>query len=130
MARRKPDLTPERASRLCKMLRVLGNGPQPKDILVRRLGVEERGFFRDLKLIRELGITIDSSGSSYRLTSGLDDALYRVPMPDLKLSLREALELSQGRSPVHRLLRRKLVSMVGPVRSFEKPAAPRQGSQR
>ena len=119
MARTTPDLTPVRANRLCKMLLALGHGPQLKDVLVKKLKVEERGFFRDLRLIRQLGINVTANDNRYLLTMSLDDALEKLPLPDLKLSLRDALTLSHGQSPTHRRVRKKLEALIGPVSEFE-----------
>ena len=119
MARSTPDLTPVRAQRLCKMLMALGSGPQAKDKLVKKLKVEERGFFRDLRLIRELGIAVTASDNRYLLTISLDDALGKLPLPDLQLSLRDALELSSGYAPTQRRVRRKLEALIGPMTELE-----------
>ena len=120
MARPIPDLTPDRANRLCKMLLALGHGPQAKDTLVKKLKVEERGFFRDLRLIRQLGINVASNGRGYVLAVSLDDAFQKLAVPDLKISLRDALELSHGHSPAQRRVRRKLESLIGPVADLDR----------
>lgn len=114
-----PDLSPVRAHRLCKMLIALGHGPQPKEKLVRKLRVEERGFFRDLQLMRKLGIAVTATGNRYLLMMSFGEALSKLPVPDLKLSLRDALELSHGHSPTQRRVRRKLESLIGPVEDYE-----------
>jgi hypothetical protein len=114
-----PDLTPDRAHRLCKMLIALGHGPLGKDVLVRKLKLEERGFFRDLRFIRELGINVATVERGYVLAGSLDDAFTRLPVPDLKISLRDALELSHGHTPVQRRVRRKLESIIGPISDLE-----------
>jgi hypothetical protein len=119
MARTQPDLTAARANRLCKMLMALNGGPQAKDDLVRKLRLEERGFFRDLKLIRQLGIAVASADNRYLLTISLNEALSKLPVPDLKLSLRDALELSHGQSPTHRRVRRKIEALIGPVDALD-----------
>ena len=120
MARPQSDITPDRASRLCKLLFILGEGPQDKQTLADRLALEDRGFYRDLRYIRDLDIRISSKKSRYVLLTSLNDALERLPVPDLKLSMRDALELAGGQSPAHRRLRKKLVATIGEV-EFLKP---------
>jgi hypothetical protein len=120
MARPQTDITPDRASRLCKLLFILGEGPQDKQTLADRLALEDRGFYRDLRYIRDLDISIKARKSRYVLLTSLDDALDRLPVPDLKLSMRDVLFLARGESPVHRRLRRKLVDTIGEV-EFLKP---------
>src|SRR3954451_10356702 len=108
MARSSPVLTPDRATRLCKMLVALGHGPQPKQILVKKLKVEERGFFRDLRLMRQLGIHVASNNRGYVLASSLNDAVRRLPVTGLQISLADAVEISHGHLPSQRRLRRQL----------------------
>lgn len=116
---RTPDLTPDRTHRLCRMLMALGKGPLAKEALVKKLKVEERGFFRDLRLIRELGINVANNTRGYFLAGSLDDAFCKLPIPDLRITLRDALELSHGHSPAQRRVRRKLEDLIGPVSELE-----------
>lgn len=119
MARRTPDLTPDRTHRLCKMLMALGKGPLGKDALVKKLKVEERGFFRDLAFLRSLGIDVGNNTKGYFLAISLDDAFCKLPIPDLRITLSDALELSHGPTPAQRRVRKKLESVIGPVSDFE-----------
>ncbi|CAN5455435.1 hypothetical protein BH11PLA2_BH11PLA2_31990 [soil metagenome] len=124
MARPCPEITADRANRLCKMLFALGDGPQAKDRLVKKLKLEERGFFRDLRLIRDLGISITHHDNQYLLTASLEDALRKLPVPDLKLSLADALDLARGQAPVHKRVRKKLEAFIGSVEQLDRNAPP------
>lgn len=125
MPRPSPELSPTRAQRLCRMLMALGEGPQHKNALVRKLKLEERGFFRDLRLMRQLGINVTANKHRYLLTISLAEAFGRLPLPRLKLSLQDALVLCNGSSPAHRRVRRSLEALIGPVDAFDgQPANP------
>jgi predicted DNA-binding transcriptional regulator YafY len=108
-----PAVTAGRAGRLYKLLLQVRRTARPRDALRKKLKVDLRGFYRDLELLRELGIEITSEGDRYRLTGELDDALARLPFPDPGLSLRDALQLAQGRSDVHRKLRARITAFLG-----------------
>src|SRR5207248_140397 len=82
-------------------------GPQPRDGLLRRLRVDLRGFYRDLELLRSLGISVGVEGTKYQLLDPLDTALARLPFPDPGLNFRDALVLSRGPTDAHRRFRRR-----------------------
>src|SRR5207253_231940 len=61
-------LTPQRAARLYKLLILLGEGPQTRQFLLRRLKLDIRGFYRDLESLRALGIEVEPDlGNKYSL---------------------------------------------------------------
>lgn len=109
-----PGVTAQRAARLYRLLTLTTESPRPRQALLRRLKVDLRGFYRDLEFLRALGIAVASDGDRYRLTGTLDDALARLPFPDPGLSLRDALQLAQGRTDAHRKLRSRIKSFLGP----------------
>jgi hypothetical protein len=107
-------LTPPRAARLYRLLTLLGHGPQPRPALLRKLKLDVRGFYRDLEALRGLGIEIHPDAQArYGLTGELDDALAHLPFPDPGLSVGDALQLSNGASPAHRRLRRRVNDFLG-----------------
>ena len=57
----------ERATRLYRMLTLLGRGAQTRAALVRRLRLGIRGYYRDLEILRAVGILVEFSGGKYRL---------------------------------------------------------------
>jgi hypothetical protein len=111
-------LTPQRASRLYRLLTLLAAGPQTRPALLRKLDLDVRGFYRDLEALRGLGIEVaPDPGNKYALVGELDDALARLPFPDPGLNVRDAHLLAEGTTPAHRKLRQRINSFVNaPVR--------------
>jgi predicted DNA-binding transcriptional regulator YafY len=81
-----------------------------RDALARKLGVDVRGFYRDLGVLRAAGIDVSLTRGGYRLNGDLDEALSRIPFPDPLLTLGEARLLAKGKSAAHRKLREQLSS--------------------
>lgn len=106
-------LTAPRAARLYKLLTMLGEGAQTRRRLLSRLKLDIRGFYRDLEVLRGLGIEIVAGADNkYFLSNGLDDALSRLPFPDPGLNVRDALQLAKGETPAHRKLRQRVTSFL------------------
>lgn len=102
-------LTTPRAARLYKLLALLGDGPQTRRILLSRLKLDVRGFYRDLEVLRGLRIEISvGADNRYTLPLSLDDALARLPFPDPGLSVRDVLQLCSGSTAAHRKLKNSL----------------------
>ena len=107
-------VTAARAARLYRLLALVDAAPRVRSVLLKRLKVDLRGFYRDLELLRSLGVAVTADGDRYTLATPLDDALSRLPFPDPGLSLRDALQLAQGgRSDAHRKLRSRIDSFIG-----------------
>jgi biotin operon repressor len=100
-----PALTVERAARLYRMIRLLARGPQTRETLTRRLRLDMRGFYRDLEMLRAIGIAIEAEGKRYHLLGSSQQALLRLPLPDPHLTLGEARDLIKCRGPAQRKLR-------------------------
>jgi hypothetical protein len=113
----KSPITRDRAVRVCKMLTMLSDGPQRRETLIRKLKLNERGFYRELELLRAHGIAVDPDGSRYHLMCDLDSALARLPVPDLRLNIREALILAKGPTSAHRKLQSHLNRLLGTKQS-------------
>jgi predicted DNA-binding transcriptional regulator YafY len=130
MGRKKTDpaphaLTPQRASRLYRLLTLLGRGPQTRARLLDRLGLDVRGFYRDLEALRALGIEVaPDPGNKYALVHDLDDALSRLPFPDPGLNVRDAQLLAEGSTPAHRKLRQRITAFLGGGGGPSKPGGP------
>lgn len=114
MRRKKPEpatgtLTAQRAGRLYRLLTFLGDGPQTRPALLRKLKLDVRGFYRDLEALRALGIEVaPGDDHKYALAGGVDAALARLPFPDPGLNVREALQLANGTTAAHRKLKARL----------------------
>jgi predicted DNA-binding transcriptional regulator YafY len=102
----------ERKARLFRLVRLLGAGPQTLAVLKKRLRLDVRGFYRDLELLREAGITVSLQNQRYTLLDKLSEALARLPFPDPGLTLGEAQQLAKGRTPAHRKLKEQIAHIV------------------
>jgi hypothetical protein len=72
-----------------------------------------RGFYRDLKMLRSLGVRISSRGHRYVLAQTFEGAISRLPFPDPRLNLHEAIQLAGGRSAAHQKLRKEIRKITG-----------------
>jgi hypothetical protein len=98
-------VTPERAARLYRLIKILQVKPLGRDVLRRRLKLDLRGFYRDLELLRDAGIELELKKRKYRLPDRANHVLVRLPFPDPRLTLGEAIQLAKGRSKAHRKLK-------------------------
>jgi predicted DNA-binding transcriptional regulator YafY len=101
-------VTSDRAGRLFRLLTLLGAGPQTRAGLTRRLRLGVRGFYRDLEVIRAVGIEIALANGKYILLESAQTAIERLPFPDPGLTLGEARELARGKTSAHRKIREQL----------------------
>ena|SRR5579864_4822209 len=105
------NITSERAKRLFRQVALLGRGTQTRAGLMRTLGLNMRGFYRDLEVLRSAGIDVALVKGRYRLTGDPTAAVELLPFPDPGLTVGEARQLARGRSPVHRKLRAQLAAI-------------------
>jgi hypothetical protein len=105
-------VTLDRAKRLYRLLRLLATGPQTRAVLMKRLRLDVRGFYRDLELLRTSGIGLPLSGRRYSLGMPAAEATDRLPFPDPRLTLAEAMQLAKGKSAAHRKLRGQIARIV------------------
>jgi predicted DNA-binding transcriptional regulator YafY len=108
-------VTAERAARLYQLLQLLGAGPRTRDVLTKRLGLGVRGFYRDLELLRKVGIAVLLEGRTYTLSESVQAAVGRLPFPDPRLTLAEAGQLAKGRTAAHRKLKEQLGQITKPA---------------
>jgi predicted DNA-binding transcriptional regulator YafY len=101
----------ERASRLYQLVKLLASGPKTRTVLLRRLHIDIRTFYRDMEVFRECRIAVRLDDRKYLLDEKVEQAIARLPFPDPNLTLGEAVQLAKGRSPVHRKLA-KLVKQI------------------
>jgi predicted DNA-binding transcriptional regulator YafY len=104
-------VTADRAARLNRLLQFLRSAPQSRESLLRHLGLNVRGFYRDLETLHKLGIPIALSQQGYWLAVALQEALNRLPFPDPGLTFSEAVQLSKGRTGAHRKLKRVIARL-------------------
>jgi hypothetical protein len=119
-------LTGHRACRLFRLITLLGEGPQTRQQILRKLRIDVRGFYRDLEALRGLGIEVQTGDDNrYSLTIEVDDALARLPFPDPGLNFRDAQQLARGETSAHRKLKQRISSFVGNGSRSANPNKPR-----
>jgi hypothetical protein len=101
-------VTVERANRLFRLLRQLGQKPQSRQWLVKNLKLGVRGFYRDLEALRAAGIDIVLEDGSYRLAGNLQEAISLLPFPDPGLTLGDAEQLARGKTKAHQKLKQQV----------------------
>ncbi len=106
-------VTLERASRLSRLLKLIAKTARTRDVLMAKLRLDVRGFYRDVKALRERGVLLSVDGDSYRLLEDLDDARGKLPAPDPMLSVADLRALCKGHSDAHKKLRKLYDSLVG-----------------
>ncbi len=90
-------VTPDRARRLFRLLKMLASSAQSRTALAKKLRLNVRTFYRDLILLEEMGIRIDQKDGTYQLHGALAVALERLPFPDSALTLGEARQLARSK---------------------------------
>jgi hypothetical protein len=108
-----PHVTAQRAGRLCRLITLLGSGSHSRDVVLRKLKIDLRGFYRDLELLRSRGVMVTVEGTKYALDGDIDTALSKLPVPDPMLNVRDALVLARGNTDAHRRFRRRLDALLG-----------------
>ena len=118
MARRRPSppspalpVTAIRAARLFRLVSLLRKKPHTRSVLIRRLSVGVRDFYRDLDILRRSGVEIAYEDNKYTLQTDPDFAESRIPFPNPCLTLGEAEQLACGRSGVHRRLKEQIAEL-------------------
>ncbi len=109
------QITAQRCARFYRLLILLRGSPKTRHELSQRLRVDMRGFYRDLKSLREPGVQIDSHGDGYELNQTFAASIARLPFPDPQLNLKEAMQLSKGVTPAHRKLKAQIRRIAGPL---------------
>ena len=92
-------MTPVRAARIYRLVKLLTKSQLPRRTLLTRLRVGVRTFYRDLNYLRAGGVVVDAVGEKYSIKIKLADILNNLVFPDPKLTFREAMELGKGRGP-------------------------------
>lgn len=114
-------VTAERVARLYKLLVMFSSGPVARTALLRKLRMTQRSFYRDIELLRSIGIPVSTANSHYELEIEFDQALERLPFPDPLLTLGAAIRLSKGRTAAHKTLQQRVNAIVGPASRRGKP---------
>jgi hypothetical protein len=107
------SVTVSRVARLYRLITLLAKDALPRLVILRRLRLNQRGFYRDIELLRAVGIVVEPHEGRYHLEPSLTDALNRLPFPDPQLTLGEAQRLARGRSAAHRTLQVRVDQVTG-----------------
>ena len=126
-ARKRPagHISLGRASRLYRLVALLGERPLDRESLLSSLGVGLRTFYRELDLLRRCGIKVQRSDRAYNLKSTAADAQGRLPFPDPQLSFAEMIELARYEGDAARRLAGLLDSVINPP-----PPKPKRGKKK
>lgn len=111
---RSHSVTAARVARLYRFIRLLAKGPVARPVLLRKLDLNQRGFYRDIELLRAVGIRIHPDEGRYSVRPEFDAAVDLLPFPDPQLSLGEAQRLARGKTAAHRVLRRRVDEITAP----------------
>jgi predicted DNA-binding transcriptional regulator YafY len=88
------QITLGRASRLYRLVTMLEAEPTSREVLLERLAIGLRTFYRELDLLKKCGIKVRREGKAYVLRSTMAEAEARLPFPDPQLSFAEMAELA------------------------------------
>ena len=103
--RRRARVSAARAGRLFRLLKLVSAAPVPRAVLLKKLRLGMRTFYRDVDLLRACGVLVDVDGEGYRLLGSLHDALNVLPFPDPELTFGDVEVLLKGRSPTHQKIK-------------------------
>jgi hypothetical protein len=108
----RPAVTRERFGRLYKLVRHLAGGAKTREGLTTHLGLDVRGFYRDLEVLRAFGVEVLLSGGLYSLAARAEEVLARLPYPDPHLTLGEVQQLAKGRTLAHRRVQEEINQLL------------------
>ncbi len=95
-------VTMDRLRRLAKLIKLLGKNYKPRAFLLEKLKVDQRSFFRDIKLLRGRGIGITIVEEKYKLDVTPEEAFDLLPAPPLEISMADLKVLAKGNNELHR----------------------------
>ena len=126
--RRRPavHITLDRAARLHRLIRLLGEGPQGREPLLAALGIGLRTFYRELELLRRRGVKVRLVQKQYVLQGTVQQAEGRLPFPDPQLSFAEMAELARHPGDAARRLAEMLAGVVEHPSAGSKPRKPKR----
>ncbi len=128
-ARRRPagHISLARASRLYRLVALLGERPRDRESLLSSLGVGLRTFYRELDLLRRCGVKVQRTERAYKLKTSAEEAQGRLPFPDPQLNFAEMIELARYEGEAARRLASLLDSVINPPPPKPKRAKKKKG---
>jgi hypothetical protein len=121
------NITLARASRLYRLVGLLGEKPRDRDSLLESLGFGLRTFYRELDLLGRCAIKVQRSERSYNLKTSTQEAQGRLPFPDPQLNFAEMVELAGYEGAASRRLAQLLKTVIDPSPTSPKRAQKKKG---
>jgi len=115
------QITRQRASRLYRLVRLLGERPRTRDEVLKDLSIGLRTFYRELDLLKRCGLKVRHKDRLYALASSAEKAESRLPFPDPQLTFAEMAELSRCEGEAGR----RLAALLAAVTEHPLPPTPR-----
>jgi hypothetical protein len=101
-----------RAARLHHLVMLLAEEPRTRDVILSRLQVGLRTFYRELELLKRCGVKVQQKSKAYTLLATAEQAEGKLPFPDPQLSFAEMAELSRCPGDAAKRLAEMLSSVV------------------
>lgn len=105
-------VTSDRVARLYRLVSSLSGKPVPRQTLLRRFGMNQRSFYRDIEFLRSIGIGVFAADTKYGLSIEFDAALAKLPFPDPVLTLGQAILLAKGKTAAHRVMQKRVKAIT------------------
>ncbi|MFN4259379.1 MAG: hypothetical protein ACK4RK_08765 [Gemmataceae bacterium] len=99
-----PGVSAERATRLYRLVKLVSEDPRTRSDIMDHLGLDVRGFYRDLKLLRMCGIRVTLEDHKYHLQEKMEVVVERLPFPNPHLTVGDMRKLAKGKTPAHQKL--------------------------
>ena len=113
-----------RAGRLHRLVMLLAQGSRRRDDLLRELGIGLRSFYRELELLKRLGIKVQNKDRGYSLGTSIEQAERQLPFTNPHLSFAEMADLSRFPGPASRRLAELLARVTRHSNPSEPPPMP------
>lgn len=110
-------VTADRVARLYRLVSHLASKPVPRQSLLKRFGMNQRSFYRDIEFLRSIGISVVAADTKYSLQIDFDAALARLPFPDPALTLGQAIVLAKGKTAAHKAMQLRVKAIVDQPKS-------------
>ncbi len=116
-------ITLGRAARLHQMVTILAQGSRTRESVLAALGIGLRTFYRELELLKRVGVKVRLVGRAYTLLTSSAEAEGRLPFPDPQLSFAEMADLARCDCDAGRRLAGLLASVVSQTSESSGPTA-------
>jgi hypothetical protein len=105
-------ITLGRAARLHRLVLLLAEEPRKREAILHGLRIGLRTFYRELKLLKRCGISVQRKGRMYALRTTAEQVEGRLPFPDPQLNFAEMSELARCPGPAAQRLAEILARVI------------------